>query len=147
MIYNLFQHGSSLILFGFQGNYAYLWDSKQSMQLFTVDTKGGNRPIRVAVRQTPAEESFGRLFAMAYAFADKLVVQDNWNQLHFNAAANGGGEQSFALEDSLHGREILAVLAIRLMSGKHLVVTGSEDTYIKVSEVAMNQNQSQFKIV
>ena len=43
-------------------------------------------------------------------------------------------EQSFALEDSLHGREILAVQAIKLHNGKHLVVTGSEDTYLKVCE-------------
>lgn len=73
IIYNLFQQGSSLVLFGFYGNYAFLWDQRQSMQLFTVDTKGGNRPIRVAVRQTD-QQAFGRLFAMGYAFGDKLVV-------------------------------------------------------------------------
>ena len=43
-------------------------------------------------------------------------------------------EQSFALEDSLHGREILAASVIGLVNGNELVVTGSEDTFIKASE-------------
>ena len=43
-------------------------------------------------------------------------------------------EESYALEESLHGREILGVQALRLLNGRDLIITGSEDTYIKVSE-------------
>lgn len=54
------------------------------------------------------------------------MIQDNWDTPLIKQ------ETSFALEDSLHGREILAVCGLQLKNGKTLVVTGSEDTYAKV---------------
>ena len=117
-----------MVLLGFTGNYAYLWDHSNSIQIFAVDTKGGNRPITLALRDVD-ERSYGKQFVMAYAFGDQLVVQNNWE------TKENQEEQSFALEESLHGREILAVTAIRTQLGKTLVFTGSEDTYVKVSEL------------
>jgi hypothetical protein len=76
--------------------------------------------------------AFGKVFIFAYAFGDKLVVHDSW--VHDGALQQMEEEQSFALEDSLHGREILAASVIGLANGKELVVTGSEDTFIKASE-------------
>jgi len=76
--------------------------------------------------------AYGKVFIFAYAFGDKLVVHDNW--VHDGALQQMEEDNSFALEDSLHGREILAASVIGLVNGKELVVTGSEDTFIKASE-------------
>jgi hypothetical protein len=48
--------------------------------MFSVDTKGGNRPIRLALKDVHLhnESSYGKSFMLAYAFGDKLVIQDNW---------------------------------------------------------------------
>jgi hypothetical protein len=42
-------------------------------------------------------------------------------------------EQQFSLQESLHGREILAATSISYGEDKRLVITGSEDTYLRVS--------------
>ena len=77
----------------------------QSIQVFAVDTKGGNRPIRLALRkQGLGQASFGKVFMLAYSFGDKLVIQDNWVMTPMTEK-----EQSYALQESLHGKEILAV--------------------------------------
>ena len=108
--------------------------------MFSIDTKGGNRPIRLVLRSdNVSQASFGNNFLLAYAFGDKIVIQDNWQV----DKQNEHREQSYALEESLHGREILAVQSILLKSGKHLVITGSEDTYLKVCEL----NERSLKLV
>jgi hypothetical protein len=42
-------------------------------------------------------------------------------------------EQQFSLQESLHGREILAATSINYGEDQRLVITGSEDTYLRVS--------------
>jgi WD40 repeat protein len=50
IIYQLcFHGGSKLVMLGFYGNYAYVWDKQENMQIMSVDTKGGNRPIKLRV--------------------------------------------------------------------------------------------------
>lgn len=65
---------------------------------------------------------------LTYAFGDQLVVHNNWTNCEEER------EQSYSLEESLHGREILSVTAVKLNNGKSLVLTGSEDSYLKVCE-------------
>jgi len=44
-----------------------------------VDTKGGNRPIRLAVKDFDVDATaYGKIFLLAYAFGDRLVIHDNW---------------------------------------------------------------------
>ena len=52
IIYQLCFHGGSskLVMLGFYGNYAYVWDKQENMQIMSVDTKGGNRPIKLRVQ-------------------------------------------------------------------------------------------------
>lgn len=52
------------------------------MQIFSVDTKGGNRPIRLAMKENVPETAYGKIFVLAYAMADKLYVHDTWWRLH-----------------------------------------------------------------
>lgn len=44
-----------MILFGFYGNFAYIWNKQENMQIFNVDTKGGNRPIRLRLQKSAVE--------------------------------------------------------------------------------------------
>ena len=78
--------------------------------------------------------SYGKIFLFAYAFGDRLVVHNNWVNDNENAGASHVLEKQFALEESLHGREILSVCSLNLDDGKKLIITGSEDTYVKASE-------------
>ena len=51
IIYQVSMHsGRKLILFGFQGNYAYVRDRMENMQIQSIDCKGGNRPIRLRLQ-------------------------------------------------------------------------------------------------
>lgn len=36
-----------MIMLGFYGNYAYVWNKLENMQIMSIDSKGGNRPIRL----------------------------------------------------------------------------------------------------
>ena len=42
-------------------------------------------------------------------------------------------EDQATIKESLHGREILAAASIKVSDHETLIVTGSEDTYLKVS--------------
>ena len=48
------------------------------MQIFSVDTKGGNRPFRLVVKENVPMVAFGKVFMMVYAFGDRLHVHDTW---------------------------------------------------------------------
>ena len=39
--------GRKMIMLGFYGNYAYVWNKYDNMQILSIDSKGGNRPIRL----------------------------------------------------------------------------------------------------
>lgn len=67
-----------MILLGFYGNFAYVWDKQQNMQVFSIDTKGGNRPIRLKVQAT-SQLNFGKHFILTYSYGDCLVICNNWN--------------------------------------------------------------------
>jgi hypothetical protein len=49
------------------------------MQIFSVDTKGGNRPIRLALKDVPSE-AYGKIFVLAYGMADKIHIHDTMDQ-------------------------------------------------------------------
>lgn len=66
------------MLLGFYGNFAYVWNQTQSLQIFSVDTKGGNRPILLALKDKVSTTAYGKVFVLAYAFADKLIIHDSW---------------------------------------------------------------------
>jgi len=47
--------------------------------MFSVDTKGGNRPMQLALMDQNIDQAvYGKVFILAYAFADKMVIHDNW---------------------------------------------------------------------
>lgn len=48
IIYQISLHrGKKMIMLGFYGNYAYVWNKQEGIQVMSVDSKGGNRPIRL----------------------------------------------------------------------------------------------------
>lgn len=69
------------ILLGFYGNSVYIWNQTQCMQIFSVDTKGGNRPFRLAVKQNIPMAAFGKVYMLAYAFGDRLHINETWSQM------------------------------------------------------------------
>jgi hypothetical protein len=79
------------------------------------------------------DNQYGKVFVFAYAFGDRLVVHNNWINEN-DTLTNFDHEKQFSLEESLHGREILAACSLTLHSGRKLVITGCEDTFIKASE-------------
>jgi NAD(P)H-flavin reductase len=81
IIYQIQQKGDKRVLLGFYGNYAYIWNQNQQLQIFSVDTKGGNRPIRLALKSNVANQAFGKIFILAYAMADKIYIHDTMWQL------------------------------------------------------------------
>ena len=64
------------MLLGFTGNFAYVWNKQESLPIFSIDTKGGNRPIMLKVQE--GGNSYGKHFILAYSYGDCLVVCDNW---------------------------------------------------------------------
>ena len=46
----------------------------------------------------------------------------------------GEGEDQFTIQDCLHGREILVSLGFGMSDKRMMILTGSEDTFLKVSE-------------
>jgi hypothetical protein len=70
IIYQIFRWKDQRILLGFYGNFAYIWNQTQSFQLFSVDTKGGNRPIRLKLTDNCG-------FMLAYSFGDQIVIWEN----------------------------------------------------------------------
>jgi hypothetical protein len=54
IIYQVYKSGNQdddkILLFGFRGDIAYLWNHSEYIQIFSADTKGGNRPIRMITR-------------------------------------------------------------------------------------------------
>lgn len=73
---------------------------------------------------------FGKSFVLAYSFGDCLTVCNNWLS-HSDIIED---ECQFTIQDSLHGREILTVCGFDIGDNKTMILTGSEDTYFKVSE-------------
>ena len=59
------------MLFGFQGNLAFLWDHHQAIQLFEEDIKGGNRPVRASVT--------GDRHIVAWAAGDQVFISEGSN--------------------------------------------------------------------
>ncbi len=49
LIYDIHNYQSKQVLLGFTGNFAYVWNKQESLPVFSIDTKGGNRPIRLIV--------------------------------------------------------------------------------------------------
>jgi len=98
-------------------------DKISHIQLFKMDIRGGYRPVDCLFDNN-------QNFALAYSSADNVVL---CNQIPKNNEKKA--EVGFSLEESLHGREILAVE--RLASG--LIVTGSEDGFVKISRVEAGQ--------
>jgi hypothetical protein len=49
IIYQICTHqaGNKMVMLGFHGNYAYVWNKHENMQIMSIDSKGGNRPIRL----------------------------------------------------------------------------------------------------
>ena len=39
-----------MVLLGFYGNFAYVWNKQENMQIFSIDTKGGNRPMKLKIQ-------------------------------------------------------------------------------------------------
>ena len=68
IIYDVFVQANHITLFGFNGNYAFIWSHDQSIQLFCTDMKGGNRPVRCALR------ALGRQHCVAWASGDQLSI-------------------------------------------------------------------------
>ncbi len=59
-------------MLGFYGNYAYVWNKQENMQIMSVDCKGGNRPIRLRLQGqyengAISEANFGKSYALAYS--------------------------------------------------------------------------------
>ena len=51
IIYQITKHGArKMIMLGFYGNYAYVWNKLENMQIMSIDSKGGNRPIRLRLQ-------------------------------------------------------------------------------------------------
>lgn len=51
IIYQISIHsGIKMIMLGFYGNYAYVWNKQENMQIMSIDSKGGNRPIRLRLK-------------------------------------------------------------------------------------------------
>ena len=46
IVYDLVGTADYPIIFGFQGNFAEVWDVRRSLQLLKIDIKGGNRAVR-----------------------------------------------------------------------------------------------------
>ena len=46
-------------MLSFLGNFCYVWDLKSQSQVFSVDTKGGNRPVRLIVRESSDDDNEG----------------------------------------------------------------------------------------
>lgn len=102
----------------------------------SVDTKGGNRPIKLRVqgqfeKGIISESQFGKSYMMCYSQADQLTIINNWSLFDTQDAEEGS--QQFNLKDSLHGREILCTTAFQAMDQDLIILTGSEDTFLKVS--------------
>ena len=57
------QSQTKRIVLGFQGNHCYIWDQTNGIQMLSVDTKGGNRPIRLILKSLNIGMSaYGRVF-------------------------------------------------------------------------------------
>ena len=57
------------------------------------------------------------------------MISDEWTM----AADSQLIEGQATIKQSLHGREILAATSLQVSAQEVLLVTGSEDTYLKVS--------------
>eukprot|EP00347_Sterkiella_histriomuscorum_P019530 403341280 len=139
IIYNINMMNQKMVLLGYYGNFAYIWNKQENMQIFSIDTKGGNRPMKLKVQngQHISEQQYGRHFIYAYSFGDCLTLCNNWlfsNDLEHQIPV----ENQFTIKDSLHGREILAACGFSLSQNKSIVLTGSEDSFLKVSEYDSN---------
>ena len=94
----------------------------------------------MAIKNNIPMAAYGKVFILAYSFGDRIHVHETWWQMTMSPDLFLK-EQQFALEESLHGKEILAATAISLNDQQRLIITGSEDTYIKVSVYNMMTNK------
>ena len=84
--------------------------------------------------------AFGKVYMLAYAFGDRLHIHETWSQMAEQPELILK-EQQYSLEESLHGREILAATSISLGESNRLVITGSEDTYLRVSNFGLSNGK------
>jgi len=51
IIYQIAKHGANkMMMLGFYGKYAYVWDKQEGMQVMNINCNGGNRPIRLRLQ-------------------------------------------------------------------------------------------------
>ena len=67
-----------MVLLGYYGNFAYVWNFNERMQLYRIDTKGGNRPIRFKIQDGNLKD-YGKHFILAYSYGDCLVISSKWS--------------------------------------------------------------------
>jgi len=68
-----------------------------------------------------------------YSYGDCLVICNNWNYDQ-DKEITPKDQSQFTLTESLHGREILCSTSFSIGNRKHFIITGSEDSFLKVSE-------------
>lgn len=124
-----------ILLFGCTETYGFVWNYTEGYPLFTFDCKGGNRPLAFL-------KEFGTKgnFLFAYSSKDQVMI---FNLLSSQVATQPvfpGFARSLArpfLNTSFHSREILCMAAKQSdpTTGRTLLVTGGEDTKIKISRL------------
>ena len=139
--------GDSILVLGFRGLVLYLLELESNAILFSVNCRGGNRPLDFEFR-SPSR------FAVAYSFGDCLALYDSISTLSKSGPVKGEKEEisttpndeeitgSLAVAQrctvvvpSLHGKEILAVSVVHdRLNGREYIVTASELTDVKISE-------------
>ena len=77
------------------------------------------------------EATFGKYFILGYSNGDVLHICNNWVS---DSSGDEVNDQQFTLVESLHGREILAACGFGIADDKVIILTGSEDSFLKVNE-------------
>ncbi|CDW88527.1 wd40 repeat domain-containing protein [Stylonychia lemnae] len=138
IIYNINMMNNKMVLLGFYGNFAYIWNKQENMQIFSIDTKGGNRPLKLKIQEGTNidEQLYGKHYAFAYSFGDCLVLCNNW--LYSSEEEQKVVQSQYTIRECFHGREILCASGFSLKSDKKIILTGGEDSFLKISEYSTN---------
>jgi len=74
---------------------------------------------------------------LAYSHADLLTICNNWfdQESDLDDTKIDNSHSPVTIKESLHGREILAVSGLSISSdhNQSMILTGSEDTFLKLS--------------
>ena len=119
----IYEQFDSSLLMGFSGLNCILFDKVRQATLLSVNTKGGNRPIKTAFVKENEKDWYPQII---YAYGDCISVA--------RGTQNEVGESQNLIKVTnlippIHGREILSVLGLN--KGKTILV-GSEDTTFKL---------------